>query len=223
MCSRSSLRLPLEKTYDAVPRVAHGVDRQRRLAAGDEVIVIARVRRVLERRVGRVGPARRRAGQQHVDRVADELDVAVLLGRDVGDQVVERPHLVAAAEVERLKRVVHQRGHLAELAAEQFLHGGRGVRRRMSRHGQFDRKTVDSQNHLVLPLVARETNRAPSVSSRVAVRINRRRSEPIVRGLSPTRPYLRIVLLQNHNGTHFHVQDAMWILVAAIGIAGNKG
>ena len=74
-----------------------------------------------------------RAGEQQVDRVGDQLDVAVLLGGDVGDQVVERPHLAAAAEVERLEGVVHQGGHLAELAAEQLLHGRGRVWRRVCR------------------------------------------------------------------------------------------
>jgi hypothetical protein len=54
--------------------------------------------------------------------VADELDVAELFRRDVRDQVVERFHLVPAAEVERLERIVHQGRHLAELSAEQLLY-----------------------------------------------------------------------------------------------------
>ena len=71
------------------------------------------------------------AREHRVDRRGDELDVPVLLGRDVRDQVVERPRALAVAEVERLERVVHQRRHLAELAAHQLLDGGgaRGIGR----------------------------------------------------------------------------------------------
>ena len=61
------------------------------------------------------------AGEHRVDRRRDELDVAELLGRDVGDQVVERPGVLAIAEVERLERVVHERGHLAEAPPMQLL------------------------------------------------------------------------------------------------------
>ena len=66
--------------------------------------------------------------------VADELDVPELLGGDVRDEVEERPRALAGAEVERLERVVHERRHLAELAAQQLLDdggaGGVGVGRR---------------------------------------------------------------------------------------------
>jgi hypothetical protein len=87
------------------------------------------------------------AGEQAVDDGGDELDVAVLLGRDVGDQVVERLDLLAAAEVERLVRVVHQRRHLAEAAAEQLLHVSRGGGIGIGRRGQLDLEAVDSEDH----------------------------------------------------------------------------
>ncbi len=61
------------------------------------------------------------AGEHRVDRRRDELDVAELLGRDAGHQVVERPRALPVAEVERLVRVVHEGRHLAVLAAEQRL------------------------------------------------------------------------------------------------------
>ena len=90
--------------------------------------------------------ARGGAGEQHVDRVAHELDVAVLFRGDVRDEVVERLHRVAAAEVERLERVVHQRRHLAELAAQQFLHGGGRVGRGVTRCRQLDGQSVDAKD-----------------------------------------------------------------------------
>src|SRR3954452_6687658 len=34
--------------------------------------------------------------------------MSVLFGRDIGDQVVERPRLLATTEVERLEGIVHQ-------------------------------------------------------------------------------------------------------------------
>ena len=68
----------------------------------------------------------------------DQLDVAELLGRDVRDQRVVLAELVAAAEVERLVHVVHERRHLAEAPAEQLLHGRRRVRVRLGRRRHFN-------------------------------------------------------------------------------------
>jgi len=53
----------------------------------------------------------------------DELDMPELLGGDAREQIVERPRSLPVAEVERLVGVVHERRHLAELAAEQLLDG----------------------------------------------------------------------------------------------------
>jgi hypothetical protein len=108
-----------------IPGVAHRVDRQSRLPAGDEVVAVSRVNSIRERSGCRVLTARGRSAQQQIDGVRHQLDVSELFSRDVRDEVVERAHLGPATEVERLKRVVHQRRHLAELSAKQFLHGRR--------------------------------------------------------------------------------------------------
>jgi hypothetical protein len=63
------------------------------------------------------------------------------------DEVVKRLHLVATTEIEGLKRVVHERGHFAELAAQEFLNRRRRIRRRMRGHGQFDGQFVDAKDH----------------------------------------------------------------------------
>jgi hypothetical protein len=102
----------------------------------EEVVRIARVLQTGER-LSRASTVRRprRAGEHGVDRRADELHVvAELLGCDVRDEVVKGPCSLLVAEVERLERVVQERGHLPELAAEQLLDGGGacriGIRRR---------------------------------------------------------------------------------------------
>jgi hypothetical protein len=120
----------------AGPRRAARVLGKRALAAGEEVV---RVPDVLERLQGaaRAAAVRRRrrrgAGQHRVDRLRHQFDVAELLGRDVRDEVVERPCALLAAEVERLERVVQERRHLAELPAQQFLDGGGAGRIRVGR------------------------------------------------------------------------------------------
>ena len=85
-----------------------------------------------------------RAVVQHRDAVADQLDMAELLGGDRGDQAVERPELALAAEIEALEHVVPERGHLAVLAAEQFLQRGGGIRVLALRRRQFDLQLVDA-------------------------------------------------------------------------------
>ena len=87
------------------------------------MVRVARIKSGLERSIGGVGAARDASRQQKVDRVRDELDMAVLFSGDVRNQVVERPEFVPATEIEGLKRVIHQRRHLAELPSEQFLNG----------------------------------------------------------------------------------------------------
>ena len=97
---------------------------------------------------------RRRAGQHRVDRRRDELDVAELLAGDVRDQVVERPRVLPAAEVERLERVVHERRHLAEPAAQQLLDGGGAGRIRVGRRRQLDVcEPVDAVDHGRAPVL----------------------------------------------------------------------
>ena len=120
----------------ARPRSAVGVDRQHTLAALEHVMRIALREHLLTVRVS----------EHRADRGTDGLDVPVLLGRDVGDEVVERPQLFAAAEVERLERVVHQRRHLAEAAAHQLLdgHGAGGVR---IAGWQLEAETVVAKDH----------------------------------------------------------------------------
>jgi hypothetical protein len=111
----------------ARPEVPLRIHRERLLAARDEVVGIARIGRGGEWRCRRVIASLGRSREQEIDRVRDELDVRKLFGGDVGDEVVERTHLAAPAEIERLERVVHEGGHLSELATEQLLHRGRRV------------------------------------------------------------------------------------------------
>jgi hypothetical protein len=59
-----------------------------------------------------------RVGEHGVDRRRDQLDVAELHRGDARHQVIERARALAVAEVERLKRVVHECRHLAVLAAQ---------------------------------------------------------------------------------------------------------
>ena len=86
-------------------------------------------------------------GEHGVDRRCDDLDVPVLLGRDVGDQVIEGPRALAVTKVKRLKRVVHQRRHLAELAAQQLLDGGGAVGVGGGGGWQLDREPIQTQDH----------------------------------------------------------------------------
>ncbi len=130
----------------AVPGLAVRVLNQRGGAAGDELLGVAGA---LHRGECTVLPrvALRCAGEHRVDRARDELDVPELLGGDAGDQVVERARTLAIAEVERLVGVVHEGRHLAELAAQQLLHGGCSDRIRIGRRRQLGLQAIDTQNH----------------------------------------------------------------------------
>jgi hypothetical protein len=97
------------------------------------VIGIAGIHRRRERRLRRVITPFGRARQQQIDGVGYQLDVTEFLGGNIGNEIVEGPHFAPAAKVERLERVVHERGHLAELPAKQLLDRGRGVGRRVLR------------------------------------------------------------------------------------------
>src|SRR5829696_2044151 len=70
-----------------------------------------------------------------------------LLGGNVGDQVVERPRALPAAEVERLERVVHERGHLAEAPTHELLNGGVAGRVGIGRRRQLHRNSVVAKDH----------------------------------------------------------------------------
>ena len=76
----------------------------------------------------RVFAAFGRAGQQQINGVGKRFDVAVFFGGDAGNHIVKRTKFLAPAKVERLKCVVHQRGHFAETSAEQFLYSGGIIR-----------------------------------------------------------------------------------------------
>jgi hypothetical protein len=80
--------------------------------------------------------------EQQIDGVGDQLDVAHLLGGDVGHEVVVGPDLALTPHVERLVGVVHQGGHLAELAAHQLLHDARRLRVRLGGPRQLDLQLV---------------------------------------------------------------------------------
>ena len=73
--------------------------------------------------------------------------MAELLGSDVRDEVEERPRALTVAEVERLERVVHERRHLPELAAEQLLHSGGSGGIRVGRRWQLGQEPIDAANH----------------------------------------------------------------------------
>ena len=134
----------------AVPGPSLGVLRQRTLAADQEVMWVAHVLEALER-TARPAAVRRRcgrgAGEHRVDRLGDQLDVAELLGRDVRDQVVERPSALLVAEVERLKGVVQERRHLAELSTQELLDGGGPCRIRVGRRRQLGLNSINAANH----------------------------------------------------------------------------
>jgi hypothetical protein len=89
--------------------------------------------------------------------------MAVLLGRDVGNQVVERPQLPATTEAERLQRVVHQRRHLAEAPIHQLLHRHRAGRIRIA-GGNLNPQSVIAKNHVSL-LFVDATNRSAEPSA----------------------------------------------------------
>jgi hypothetical protein len=121
------------------------------LAAGEEVVGIPHT---LDRRKRLPGTGavrargRRRAGEHRVDRIRNELDVAELLRRDVRDEVVERPRALPVAKVEGLERVVQERGHLAELAAQELLNGCGSGRIRLGRRWQLGLDAIDATNHV---------------------------------------------------------------------------
>ncbi len=119
-------------------------------ATGDEVLGVADV---LD--AGEVAQLARlalgRAGEHRVDRRRDQLDVAELLRGDARHQVIERARALAVAEVERLVGVVHERRHLAVLAAQQLLDRGRADRIGIRGRRQFGLQAVDSQNHRISP------------------------------------------------------------------------
>ena len=151
----------------AVPRTALRVLRQRALAAGEEVVRVADALQAGERGLrGAAVVDRRRPGQHRVDRGRDELDVAELLGRDAAEQVVERPRALAGAEVERLERVVQPGRHLAELAAQQLLHGGGAGRIRVGRRWQLDTEPVNANDHREAPLIGGASDGCRSVGCR---------------------------------------------------------
>ncbi len=156
--------IPRREDVVAVPGPTLRVLRQRALASGQEVVRVADPLDVLER-APRPAAVRRRRGrgarEHRVDRLRDELDVPELLGGDVRHQVVERPGALLVAEVERLERVVHERGQLAELAAEQLLHGGGPGRIRLGRRRQLDLDTVGAEDHRLNPFPRKSTPCTP--------------------------------------------------------------
>jgi hypothetical protein len=132
----------------AVPGLAVGVLAQRALAAGEEVLGVADALEGGQRVARRPAVVHRRRAREHrVDRRGHELDVAVLLGGDVAQQVVERARGLAAAEVERLERVVHQRRHLTEAPAHQLLDGGGAGGIRVGRRRQLGAQPIDAEDH----------------------------------------------------------------------------
>ncbi len=114
--------IPSRDNVSARPWIAHRIDRQGGLTAGDEMVTVASVDRSLERSSVGVfrGIAVRTLGgaaKEEIDRSGDQFNVAVLFGGDVRDKIEVGTEFRAAAEVETLKGVVHERGHLTELSA----------------------------------------------------------------------------------------------------------
>ncbi len=128
------------------PGLAHRILDERARAPVGEVLGVpgalhaGQVTRLARRAAGR-------AGQHRVDRRGDELDVPELLGRDAGHEVIERPGLLAAAEVKGLERVVHEGRHLAELAAQELLDHRGADRIGLRRRWQLRLKAVKALNH----------------------------------------------------------------------------
>jgi hypothetical protein len=79
--------------------------------------------------------------------VRHELDVAELLRGDGRHEVIEGPELALGLEVEALEHVVPERGHLAVLAAQEFLERGGGVGVLLFGSGQLHLKLVDAKEH----------------------------------------------------------------------------
>jgi hypothetical protein len=49
--------------------------------------------------------------------------MAVFFRCNAGNQIIKRSEPVAAPEIKRLERVIHQSGHFSESAAKLFLNG----------------------------------------------------------------------------------------------------
>ena len=132
-----------------VPRRAVAVHRHGAAAIRQERAGQADVLHRLERRFGDVHVLLRvaRAVVQHRDAVGDQLHMPQFLGRDAGDQAVERPQLAFAAEVEALEHVVAQGGHLAVFAPEQLLQGRCRIGIGLFRLRQGRLQLVDSHEH----------------------------------------------------------------------------
>jgi hypothetical protein len=90
---------------------------------------------------------RRCTGEHRVNRRGNEFDVTELLGGDVGDQVVERSSALPTAEVERLKRVVEESGHLSEATTHQLLDGCGASRVGVGGRRQLEGDAVNAKNH----------------------------------------------------------------------------
>ena len=132
-----------------VPTLGVAVDRGGAAAVGQEGPGEPDVLHVLERSLADIGVGLRIAGTvvQHGHAGADQFHVPDLLGEDAGDEAVERLELRLRAEVEALEHIVAQGGHLAVLAAKQFLQGRRSVRIGLFRLGQFRQQLVDAHIH----------------------------------------------------------------------------
>jgi hypothetical protein len=72
--------------------------------------------------------------------------VTVFLGSDVADELVEWPIFVPTPKIERLERVVHQRGHLSEFSSHQFLDGSGGGGVRSVRFRQVHGELIEALN-----------------------------------------------------------------------------
>ena len=92
-----------------------------------------------------------RAGAVDIDRLArrgsDRFDVAILLGRNIADEIIECAILGLASKVKRLERLVHQGGHFAKLATHEFLNGGSSGRVWTFRNGKVNSKQIVALNH----------------------------------------------------------------------------
>jgi hypothetical protein len=123
------------------------------------VVAVPGISRILQRRGRRIVAPGGGAGQEQIDRIGDQLDVTELFGGDVGHQIVKRAHFLATAEVERLVRVVHEGRHLAELSAQQLLHGGGGIGRWVLRMWQLSLELVKASYHVELSVSGSKVRR----------------------------------------------------------------
>src|SRR5215207_6231446 len=121
--------------------------------AGAALYEMVRERHLLELFIGAIFRIviGRRLVEQRVNRRRNQLDMADLLRRYRSHQLVEGAEPFLLPHRGRLMKIIVQRRHLAETAAEQFLHGRGGSRIWFGGFRQFNLQAVDAQEHWYNP------------------------------------------------------------------------